>query len=73
MEKLTTESKNPNTENLDMLSVMDILKEMNKEDEGIIFKIREVLPKLEKAINICINNLLKGGRIVYIGDRKSVV
>ena len=32
MEKLITELKNPNTENLDMLTVMDILKEMNKED-----------------------------------------
>ena len=67
MENLTTESKNPNTENLDMLTVMDILKEMNKEDGSVILEIRKVLSELEKAINICINNLLKGGRIIYIG------
>ena len=40
MEKLITELKNPNTENLDMLTVMDILKEMNKEDESVILEIR---------------------------------
>ena len=34
MEKLITELKNPNTENLDMLTVMDILKEMNKEGDS---------------------------------------
>ena len=67
MEKLITELKNPNTENLDMLTVMDILKEMNKEDESVILEIRKSLPELEKAINICISNLLKGGRIIYIG------
>ena len=67
MEKLITELKNPNTENLDMLTVMDILKEMNKEDESVIMEIRKSLPELEKAINICISNLLKGGRIIYIG------
>ena len=67
MEKLITELKNHNTENLDMLTVMDILKEMNKEDESVILEIRKSLPELEKAINICISNLLKGGRIIYIG------
>ena len=67
MEKLITELKNPNTENLDMLTVMDILKEMNNEDESVILEIRKSLPELEKAINICISNLLKGGRIIYIG------
>ena len=52
MEKLITELKNPNTENLDMLTVMDILKEMNKEDESVILEIRKSLPELEKAINM---------------------
>ena len=45
LKAMTTETRNPNTMNLDTMSVQEILTIMNREDEKVPLAIRQVLPK----------------------------
>ena len=65
--KLTTESRNPDTMNLDIMSPIEIAQIMNQEDEKVIFAVREVLPQIATAITWATESLKNGGRIIYIG------
>ena len=65
--KLTTESRNTDTMNLDIMSPIEIAQIMNQEDEKVIFAVREVLPQIATAITWATESLKNGGRIIYIG------
>ncbi|MDO5564186.1 MAG: N-acetylmuramic acid 6-phosphate etherase [Eubacteriales bacterium] len=65
--KLITESPNPKSSNLDSMSVSEILHLMNEEDEKIIHTIKEVIPQIEKAINLIVLSLQTGGKVFYVG------
>ena len=64
---LNTEKRNQATMELDKLSTMDFLKIMNSEDGKVIDAVRAVLPQIEKAIDLIVNCLKDGGRLIYIG------
>ena len=64
---LTTESRNPETMNLDEMTPSQIAAIMNKEDETAIKAIKEVVPMIAKAIEWAAESLKNGGRIIYIG------
>lgn len=65
--KLTTETRNPKTMDLDMKSALEIATIMNEEDQNVVAGVKEVLPQIAKAIEWCAEALQKGGRIIYIG------
>lgn len=65
--KLTTETRNKNTMNLDRMTSIEIAITMNKEDENVINSIRDTLPKISEVIDMCAKALKGGGRIIYIG------
>lgn len=65
--KLTTETRNKNTMNLDCMTPLEIATIMNQEDENAIRAVREVLPEVAKAIEWCTKALNDGGRIIYMG------
>src|SRR5690625_1858981 len=67
LEKLATETRNENTMNLDQMSILDILKVMNKEDKGVIKAIEKELPKIEEAVNLAIQSFNNKGRVIYVG------
>lgn len=67
LEKLGTERRNTETESLDQMSVMEILKVMNSEDAHVLKAVKYNLPQIEKAIELCYASLHKGGRMIYIG------
>src|SRR5690625_4297004 len=67
LEKLTTESRNPKTMNLDEMCIMDILRTMNEEDESVLLAIKNQLPNIEKAVHFAIESFNQGGRLLYIG------
>lgn len=53
--------------NLDQLSYLEILKLMNEEDHLVPNAIKDVLPKIEEAVNIIVKKFKKSGRLIYIG------
>lgn len=67
MKAMTTETRNQNTMNLDMMSPMEILTVMNREDENVISAIRNVLPEIAKCVRWATEAIQSGGRIIYMG------
>ena len=67
LKTMTTETRNPNTMNLDTMSPMEILTVMNREDEKVPLAIRQVLPEIEKCVQWATASIQSGGRIIYMG------
>lgn len=68
---LVTESRNPKTMNLDDMSIHEFLTVMNEEDCLVPQRIKEVLPSIEKAVEVIIESLKKGGKLYYVGSGTS--
>ena len=67
IDNLKTENRNSKTENLDSLSISEILKIMNEEDQNVLSTIKDAIPSIEKLIEQTVNAYNNGGRIIYIG------
>ncbi len=67
LDKLTTETRNEKTMNLDQMSVIEILKAMNDEDRKVPEAITSELENIGAAVELAIDSLQKGGRLVYLG------
>ncbi len=67
LENLVTEKRNPDSMNLDELSVMEIIRLMNREDLKVISAVGKALPEIEQVIQQCVNCMKQGGRIIYVG------
>ena len=64
---LVTESRNPDTFEIDEADAAEILRLMNKEDMRVSKAIKKELPYIEVAVNIVTNAFKNGGRLIYAG------
>lgn len=64
---LSTEQRNQNSMNIDVESIAGILKIINDEDKTIPFAVEKELPYIERAVEIIVNTLKHGGRLLYFG------
>jgi N-acetylmuramic acid 6-phosphate etherase len=64
---LTTESRNPDTINLDEMTPLQIAAIMNQEDAKAVKAVEKVIPEIATAIEWATDSLNAGGRIIYIG------
>ena len=67
LKKMTTETRNDASENLDCMSSIEIVTLMNREDEKIAPAVRKQLPQIAEAVDLCVKSLEQGGRIIYLG------
>ncbi|MDH4018601.1 MAG: N-acetylmuramic acid 6-phosphate etherase [Xanthomonadales bacterium] len=65
--QLTTEARNPLTQDLDNLSALEIVKVMNAEDKKLAAAVRKVSEPIAKAIDVIADRLSRGGRLIYVG------
>ena len=65
--KLSTETRNQKSMELDTMSVAEILQLMNSEDQTVPLAIQKQLPQIENAVEIIIQQFKKGGRLIYLG------
>lgn len=65
--KLVTETRNPNTMELDQMTPLELVSVMNQEDLNVVTGVKEVLPQVAQAIEWAVSSLEAGGRIVYFG------
>lgn len=65
--QLHTEQRNPNTIGIDRMSTAEILQKINDEDRTVAEKVREALPQVEKAVDLLVERMRTGGRMVYVG------
>lgn len=67
LKRFATETRNPNSENLDMMSALEIVTLMNQEDRKVCLAIEEVLPEIAKLVDTVAAAFEKGGRLIYMG------
>lgn len=67
LEHLTTESRNPASEDVDALTPLEIVRLMNSEDAKVAGAVGEQAEPIAKAIEVIADHLAEGGRLVYIG------
>lgn len=64
--KKTTESDSK-YHALEKMSVRELLTNINTEDKTVPFAIENVIPKIEKLVNVIVKQMKLGGRLFYIG------
>lgn len=65
--KLSTEQRNSNSMDIDVRSSGDILKIINDEDKTVPFAVEKEIPYITLAVDIIVNALKNGGRLLYFG------
>ena len=66
-DKLPTEQRNPNTENIDRLSTIDMVRRINDEDKKVAFAVERELDSIALAVDAIAEALAGGGRLIYCG------
>ncbi len=64
---LLTEQNNPNSQNLDQLSTLEMVDVFNKEDRRTVDAIAHARTHLAQAINLAAASMREGGRLFYVG------
>src|SRR4051794_14388384 len=67
MSQLTTEARNPASEQIDTLSPLEIVRLMNAEDARVPQAVGREAEPIARAIEVIAARLRAGGRLVYIG------
>lgn len=67
MVQLSTEARHPRTLNLDALSTRKVLEIINREDQKVPVAIHRAIPQIARAVNIIVERMKRGGRLIYVG------
>src|SRR5438093_3824574 len=62
-----TEQRNPRTERIDVASTLEIVGLLNAEDATVAGAVRAVRAELARAIDLVVDALGGGGRLIYVG------
>jgi len=65
--RLLTEQRNPRTSRIDALSIEEIVDLINREDATIADAVGSEKPKIARAVNLLVDRVRKGGRILFVG------
>lgn len=67
LSQMITEQRNPNSQNIDQLSPLEIVQIINQEDKQVAVAVEKFLPQIALAVEKIEHAFLNGGRLVYIG------
>jgi N-acetylmuramic acid 6-phosphate etherase len=67
MEFIRTTEAESNYNNLEKMSINELLININKEDSTVPQAITKAIPQIEALINVVVDKMLMGGRLFYIG------
>ncbi|MEW6735866.1 MAG: N-acetylmuramic acid 6-phosphate etherase [Acidobacteriota bacterium] len=62
-----TENINPQSENIDAASALEIVRIMNQQDQLAVAAVARQLPQIAAAIEAIVARLERGGRLYYVG------
>jgi len=65
--ELKTEQQNPQSSQIDSMSINDILKTINREDQKIAIAVQATICDIAKTVELAVNSIGKGGRVFYVG------
>lgn len=52
---------------LEKMSVAELLHGINKEDKSVPYAVEKAIPAIEKVVNVIVEKIRNGGRLFYIG------
>src|SRR5690606_6084953 len=64
---INTTEKDSNYQNLDKMSVQEILNNINAEDKTVPLAGERVIPQIESLVEVVVDRMKSGGRLFYIG------
>ncbi|WP_424245534.1 N-acetylmuramic acid 6-phosphate etherase [Elusimicrobium posterum] len=64
---IPTETRNKKTENLDRLSIPQMVAKINAEDFNAAKAVKAATPQISKAIEKAAASFMKGGKLIFIG------
>ena len=64
---LVTESRNPDTYDIDIMETEDIVRLINSEDKKAPLAIEKEIPYIVQAVDIITTAFKNGGRLIYVG------
>ncbi len=67
LEKISTESQNKNTLDIDLLDAKGILEKINTEDQKVASVVNNIIPQIANAVDEIVQAFVNGGRLIYIG------
>ncbi|WP_400079519.1 N-acetylmuramic acid 6-phosphate etherase [Winogradskyella sp. R77965] len=67
MNFIKTTEQESNYNNLEKMSIKEIITNINNEDKTVPLAVEKSLPQIEQLISIVLSQLKKGGRLFYIG------
>ena len=67
LHNLATEQSNDQTRDLDQWSPLEIVTRMNQENAEVVRAVEPCLPRVAEAVEISVDRLSRGGRLVYVG------
>ena len=67
LKNMSSETRNQNTMNLDIMSPLEVVTVMNQEDARVPEAIKPALPNIAQCVTWAIESIEAGGRIIYMG------
>ena len=67
IKKISTEQRNKNTMNIDIVSTKEILTLINDEDKTVPLAVEKALDQIEKVVEVATKTIQNGGKVIYIG------
>lgn len=64
---LTSEARNPDTQDIDLLPTLEVLQKINQADRKVPPAVGRELPKIAAAVDAIVKAFKAGGRLVYMG------
>ena len=67
LENLITEERNSRTKDLDILNTVELVTKIQAEDSQVIAAVQKAIPQIAQAVDLIVESLKEGGRLVYFG------
>lgn len=67
LNQLETEQCNPNTKHIDEATTVEMITMINNEDKKVAIAVEQQIPQIAKAVDCIHEQMLIGGRLIYIG------
>lgn len=64
---LVSETRNPQTMDLDCLSTLEMVERFNQQDALVAGAVEKTLPEVARAVDAASESLKAGGRLIYMG------
>ncbi|MFW5795113.1 MAG: N-acetylmuramic acid 6-phosphate etherase [Bacillota bacterium] len=65
--KITTERRNGNTKNMDIVSTCEMLKMINEEDKLVPLAVEAAITQIAKVVDVVTESFRNNGRLFYLG------